>query len=193
MISKLPEKDLLSLPQHIQEYINMLEHNVTHDSLTGSLTRSTFLEIAGHELLSIKRAKTGSFLILFFDVNNFKNTNDSYGHLAGDEVLKEIVKRFKTLLREADIIARYAGDEFVGLIEISNDKDIINRFLNKIMIAMETPLIFNDETISFSISVGAIVLNKETVSLNEAIKKVDDAMYKAKKEKDKGSSYVVVG
>lgn len=194
MFPKPSPEDLLSLPAHVQEYINMLEHNVTHDSLTGALTCSAFLEIAGHELLSIKRAKTGSFLMLFFDVNDFKNINDSYGHLVGDEVLKEIVKRCQILLREADIIARYAGDEFIGLIEINNDndKDIINHILNKIMTAMGRPLIFGDKIISFSISVGAIVVDKETFSLNEAIKKVDEAMYKAKEEKDKGSIYVVV-
>lgn len=192
MLSKLSPEDLLSLPTHVQEYINMLEHNVTHDSLTGALTCSAFLEIAGHELLSIKRAKTGSFLMLFFDVNDFKNINDSYGHLAGDEVLKEIVKRCQILLREADIIARYAGDEFIGLIEINNNKEIINHILHKIIIAMDTPLIFGDKMFSFGVSIGAIIVDKETISLNEAIKKVDEAMYKAKEGKENGSKYIIV-
>lgn len=130
--------------------------------------------------------------MLFFDVNNFKNINDGYGHLAGDEVLKEIVKRCKLVLRESDIIARYAGDEFIGLVEINNNRETIHRILNKIMIAMEIPLIFDNKVLSFSISVGAIIVDKETDSLNDSIKKIDEAMYKAKEEKEKGSSYVIV-
>ncbi|MBT3224336.1 MAG: diguanylate cyclase [Proteobacteria bacterium] len=95
-----------------------LERAALHDSLTGLPNRDLFLD---HLRRALARRKRGNGLVglVFMDLNNFKRVNDYYGHVVGDTLLTEVAQRLRAGLRESDVVARFGGDEFVGLIEIS--------------------------------------------------------------------------
>jgi diguanylate cyclase (GGDEF)-like protein len=103
----------------LKEKSNLLEYQATHDKLTGLFNRNRFDEIYSKE---IKRAKrySNELSIILFDIDNFKNINDNYGHPVGDEVLKEIANITLNSVREQDITVRWGGEEFLVLLPQTN-------------------------------------------------------------------------
>lgn len=89
-----------------------LERRATHDALTGVRNRGSLLEILGRELRRSLRTKSATGIVIF-DVDHFKRVNDTFGHPVGDEVLVEISKATRRLVRNEDVFARYGGEEFV--------------------------------------------------------------------------------
>jgi diguanylate cyclase (GGDEF)-like protein len=115
------------------------------------------------------------FCVLLTDIDNFKKYNDTFGHLEGDKLLKDIVNIFKSNTREfIDVVGRYGGDEFVIIfskISIDKARDMAERILSKL----------NQKSIEFiSLSMG-IYEYKDESSIDELLKKADGLMYKAKK------------
>ena len=114
----------------------------------------------------------------FIDINQFKQINDTYGHLIGDEILKIIAKRLENVFKEEDLIIRYGGDEFLvclkdnNSVSIDNVKERIKNIINK-------EIIFKDQKIKISASIGTFVKN-ENEPLNVIIEKADELMYKDK-------------
>jgi two-component system cell cycle response regulator len=98
-----------------EQILRQLYESSVRDALTGAYNRHFFLERLGAELSYAGRHNTEASLLLF-DVDHFKNVNDTYGHLAGDDVLKNISKTTSRLLRTEDVFARYGGEEFVVLL-----------------------------------------------------------------------------
>lgn len=99
-----------------------LRQLATTDSLTGIFNRRHFLELAENELLRSRRT-TRAFSIIMFDVDHFKRINDTYGHQAGDQVLKTITLACQRSLRQTDVIARYGGEEFIILLPEADSLD----------------------------------------------------------------------
>ncbi len=157
-----------------------LEENLrklaTIDQLTGIYNRYAFEKFFEKEINRAERYKT-KFSIIMFDIDNFKNINDIYGHQIGDRVLKEIVKVVKKNIRKSDIFARWGGEEFMILVPIKNRTDAY-KIAEKIRKKIEKHRFDGIKNITISIGVA---FYKEGDSIKTVIRRADTALYQAKK------------
>jgi two-component system, cell cycle response regulator len=150
----------------------------TVDGLTQIFNRRYFLEQLDREVSRCKRYRRNLSLILF-DIDHFKNINDSYGHLAGDYVLKQLATVIRGKIRREDVLARYGGEEFVIVLpEI--DVGGATAFAEKVRKLVEkAPFRFEDTRIAVTVSVGAATC-KEGDDAPSLIKCADEKLYEAK-------------
>jgi diguanylate cyclase (GGDEF)-like protein len=151
-----------------------------HDQLTGLYNRYYFEE----SFLKLKEKEiqyNETFQLVVFDIDGLKKINDSMGHLIGDEVIKKIAQSIKSSIRKSDIIARVGGDEFSGIIFVSNKEYLVEKF-QKILKQLENdPLLMVNEEIICTFSYGIASFPQEGIELNELIKIADERMYSYKK------------
>ena len=150
----------------------------TVDGLTQIFNRRYFLEQLERELSRAKRYRRELSLILF-DIDHFKQINDTYGHLAGDYVLKQLATVVKGKIRREDIMARYGGEEFAVILP---EIDIANSvaFAEKVRKLVEkTPFKFEDARIAVTVSVG-IASSQDADDASNLIKRTDEKLYEAK-------------
>lgn len=161
----------------LQKENRKLSFQAHHDQLTLLPNRHYFYQI----LLDMFEDKDfdNKSALLFIDNNNFKSINDQFGHLAGDEVLKEMAKRLQTRLRHQDFIARLGGDEFAVILHSITHADHLISIAENLLESCKELLHLNDQTIYFSFSVG-IALSQFASSPEDFIMQADQAMYKAK-------------
>ena len=155
-----------------------------HDPLTGLLNRRVMEAILKREFARSKRYRVPLSLV-FVDVDKFKQVNDTYGHDTGDELLKYLAALFLEMSRETDIVARYAGDEFVLILPETDTKKAktmmkrLQAYLNR------RPLETEKNSIHFSISFGVVSTDNTTIqSANMMLKIADNALYQMKTEKN---------
>ena len=160
---------------------DILEHQATHDSLTGLPNRTLFNDRLEQ---SIKKAKrNGTNIALFFiDLDHFKEINDSLGHHIGDEVLKVVATRLNLVIREEDTLARLGGDEFTVIMENFKNLEYTILFAQKILNVLLEPASINSQSLYLSSSIGISLFPQDTVDANNLLKYADAAMYKAKSE-----------
>ena len=163
------------------------QHLANHDALTGLANRRKAERIMGRDLEYAKQ-KDMSMVIMFLDLNGFKQVNDIHGHHAGDEVLKVIAKRLKHCTREKDCLARLGGDEFaVGLVIDSNEGYIINGISNKIKESIIEPIKFQSETLVVGTSIGVASYPENADNIAVLMEIADEKMYQDKiSEKQNG-------
>lgn len=158
------------------------------DGLTGLYNRRHFMEIAKREFERARRYKR--FLsAMIFDVDHFKKVNDTYGHAAGDEVLRALANLCRKEIREADPLSRYGGEEFAGLlVEINAEtaRQVAER-LRQVVEKMTIPVDGNN--LSITISIGIAEQNQNTPDVESLLARADQAMYIAK---HKGRNRVAV-
>jgi two-component system cell cycle response regulator len=151
----------------------------TIDGLTQIFNKRYFLETLEREIARSQRYRRALSLVMF-DIDHFKKINDSYGHLAGDYVLKHLASTVKTKIRREDLFARYGGEEFaIVLPEIdgSNSKP----FAEKIrQIVEKDEFRFENTKIQVTISMGVGTIDDEAVDAATLIKRADDRLYEAK-------------
>jgi diguanylate cyclase (GGDEF)-like protein len=160
--------------------IESLSSQASQDSLTNLYNYHKFQELLDKEVYRAKRYNHDLGLI-FGDIDNFKEINDKYGHLAGDAALKSIAKCLKDNFRDSDIIARYGGDEFAIILpETSiNDVYIVVERLRKNVDSLIID--YDGKKFSFSMSFGITTLGStNNLSAAELLKRADNALYKAK-------------
>jgi len=155
-----------------------LKEIATKDALTNIFNRRYFMELA---LIQIDRAlRIGSeCFIIIFDLDRFKVVNDTYGHLAGDKVLKEAAQRVKRATRTYDFLGRYGGEEFIILMTDIDKTNVINAVERIRLDLCKTPINFEDKEITVSASFG-ISYAAPINDLNIATKYADKALYQAK-------------
>jgi diguanylate cyclase (GGDEF)-like protein len=169
---------LLKQQQKASQEINYL---ATHDALTDLYNRWQFINLLT-QLLKMAHRDRQPVSVIFIDLNRFKPINDTYGHDAGDLVLKTIAQRLKKILREADIIARLGGDEFiVALPNVASPQDI-EKILAKIDDTIEEPItLANGKQVSLSASLGvAIYYGEKPITadlVDQLINRADEKMY----------------
>jgi diguanylate cyclase len=155
-------------------------HKATHDALTGLPNREAYNERAFHELERFKRYGRPLSMAVC-DIDYFKKINDTYGHQAGDKVLKLIAKLISTRLRNVDFAARFGGEEFVILMP-ETEPNQAQSVLEKIRkVIGKTPFRFKESPVQITISFG-IVGFTENDSVESAFERADKALYKAKEE-----------
>lgn len=161
----------------LKEKSNLLEYQASHDKLTGLFNRNRFDELYSKEIKRAKRYENNLSIILF-DIDDFKNVNDNYGHQIGDEVLIEISKILLNNVREPDICVRWGGEEFLILLPQTNLEGA-KAVAEKIRVTIiEKPLTEKNLPISASFGVCQKDENDDDFSL---ISKSDKLLYLAKK------------
>jgi diguanylate cyclase (GGDEF)-like protein len=173
------EKEILLLESMaaLISYVVDLEDASITDGLTGLYNRKYLEKIR----LSNESERINRHLsLLFIDIDDFKTINDTYGHDAGDLALLEIAKRLKQQMRKTDTIIRMGGDEFIIVIEGSQDKEELRVVAEKILASVLQPIEIGGNPVQVSVSVGVSSEEVEAVSLQQLISKADQAMYDVK-------------
>ncbi len=160
------------LYQHVQEL-------AITDTLTGAFTRRYYMERFNEEVERSKRFKY-NFSFLMVDVDHFKESNDRYGHLVGDVILREVVKTIKENIRQIDSIGRYGGEEFI-IILTETDKNGARFAAERIRQAVEARRIkAYDEELKVTISIGVATFPEDAQETMALIERSDKALYRAK-------------
>ena len=169
-------------------------HGVTRnlsitDPLTGAYNWRFFEEVMAREKERSRR--TGKpFSLAYFDLDNFKSLNDKDGHSAGDDLLRTITVEIRKLISSRDMLARLGGDEFIILLsetDVEDAKKVVGRInleLLKIMVRRNWPV---------TLSIGVVTFRDVSLEIDQAVKTVDDLMYKAKKAGKNSVEYGVYG
>jgi diguanylate cyclase (GGDEF)-like protein/PAS domain S-box-containing protein len=156
-----------------------LARQALEDSLTGLANRALLLDRLGHALKRGGRALT-SVAVLMIDLDGFKSINDSLGHDAGDETLKEIAARIVRSARPSDTIARLGGDEFVVLLETPTDPTLASEVADRILEIVRQPYTIRDRSVRVSASIGIAVSGGVGDTPASLLRDADIAMYAAK-------------
>jgi diguanylate cyclase (GGDEF)-like protein len=157
----------------------VLEYQATHDSLTGLVNRNYSLNQLAHAIEVSKRNKT-KILIMFFDLDNFKQINDTLGHSTGDEVLIESSKRLLASVRKTDTVARLGGDEFLLILPELTDNHQATMLAVKILDLFEQPFHLHGQEFFTSTSIGLSVYPQDGETPDNLLKCADMALYRAK-------------
>lgn len=181
--------ELAKVNKELEEANRILKELSQIDGTTGIFNRSVFDQVMLTEWNRCRRHSIPLSLIII-DIDFFKTFNDNYGHLAGDNCLRQVAKLLKSCAkRSSDTVARYGGDEFTIILPHMEKEDAVNfaeqlrkRVLKEITIPHEYPSILTHLTIS--LGVATIIPSSES-SIKEFINAADQALYEAKKERNK--------
>jgi diguanylate cyclase (GGDEF)-like protein len=156
-----------------------LAHRALHDPLTGLPNRALFLDRLG-VALDRSRRNNASIAVLFLDVDNFKQVNDSLGHAAGDRLLSGLADRLQSMLRPMDTVARFGGDEFTFLFEeLTTEREVI-LIAERIGRAVRLPIHLEEGDTTVTVSIGISIVTDPTMPAEAVIREADSAMYRAK-------------
>ena len=157
-----------------------LIHNLAYfDSLTDLPNRVLFEERVVSRIPALKR-NGKKMALLFIDMDNFKNVNDTLGHIMGDKFLVEVSQHIKEKLREQDTLARVGGDEFIVVLEDFDSIECIGPIAEKIIDSFKEPLFIDDKKIYTGVSMGISIYPDDGETYEELVKAADTAMYDVK-------------
>jgi diguanylate cyclase (GGDEF)-like protein/PAS domain S-box-containing protein len=167
-----------------KEHEDRLREIAGSDPMTGLPHRAALMEVVKREVARMRRDLTHRFAVGFIDLDNFKDVNDTHGHLVGDQLLMSVAHRLKRGLRPEDTVFRYGGDEFAvvlqGVTDVASARIVGSRMLDVI----NAPFRIQDLVLSASASVGIRLCTSPNQDTYELIHSADRAMYAAKKLSD---------
>ena len=164
------------------EIVRNLYYNLHNDVLTGLKNRRFFYLKFSCEMKSIVNNKK-PITLLIIDIDNFKLVNDIYGHIVGDEVLKEMANIFKSVLRSSDTAVRWGGEEFLIILP-NTDNIMAARIAERIRNSVECyNFSYGDTSLKATVSIGTVT-TYETVHAENFVNLADQALYKAKEKKN---------
>ena len=156
-----------------------LEHEVNHDSLTGLANRTLLWDRLDHALHLAQRHQTLVAAVLI-DLDNFKIINDTFGHDAGDAVLKVVARRLQATVRDSDTVARLSGDEFVMVLVDQPSLRYTLRMVERVRRALTMPVAFGGNEIPVGASLGVAAFPHDGRTSADLVRAADMAMYRAK-------------
>jgi diguanylate cyclase (GGDEF)-like protein len=153
-----------------------------HDPLTGLMNRAALTEALRRSLALAARQKW-SVAVVFIDLDKFKAVNDSMGHAAGDELLRQIASRLQGCLRESDLLGRLGGDEFIVVAEALHDgpRNAIE-LTDKLLMQMRRPFLVEGRPLPMGFSAGIAIFPGDGNTPESLIANADAAMYQAKEQ-----------
>jgi diguanylate cyclase (GGDEF)-like protein len=165
-----------------------LSHDATHDPLTGLKNRREF-EVRLQHALELTHATGATHAVCFMDLDRFKVVNDTCGHVAGDELLRQVGQLLQNKVRTADVVARLGGDEFAVLLQNCGSSDAL-QVANSVRKAIsEFQFVWGQKSFNLGISIGVVAINPHFKRLTQVMSAADTACYAAK---DSGRNRVVV-
>ncbi len=170
---------LALLLENLQLRDRLQEESIT-DPLTGLKNRRYLLERAQDEIARARR-NGDPLSVVLFDLQNFKQINDTYGHLVGDEVLREVARRFETAVRKGDILGRYGGDEFVVVLPSATQKQAA-RAAQRIISLLEPPIVVRGQVFQVKVNAGIATFPDDGNDIAALLEVADQRMYQAKLE-----------
>ena len=159
-----------------------LTYSATHDVLTGLKNRVNIHKEINDAISNLEKSKS-KMAVLFIDLDEFKILNDTFGHDAGDLVLKETSLRLKESVRSGDSVFRYGGDEFIILIKDIHNVSQVDKIACEISRRFNVPVLFRGHSIDISLSMGIAISPDDSINSDNLIKYSDIAMYDAKRDK----------
>ena len=163
----------------VRQMQSHMQYQATHDTLTGLFNRWQFNQLLEQGVAEVARHGRPMTLLLI-DLDDFKTINDSYGHAAGDQALKEVARRLKGCLRAADTLARLGGDEFTVLLTHLAQPGDARLVAQKLLEVLQQPFELNGADVSLAGSVGMASLPDDATDAATLLRYADIAMYHAK-------------
>jgi diguanylate cyclase (GGDEF)-like protein len=169
----------------LTKYSGAILDPLLKDKLTGAYNKRYFEKLL-HEEITNAVADRRDLAVLMFDLDHFKNINDTYGHRFGDKVLSSVSTTIRNCLRQNDHFIRYGGEEFVVTVPNANEKRAVE-IAERIRHAIEGNEIHHEENnvmVKVTISIGIATLTRPTLGVQEFIENSDKALYEAKKTRN---------
>ena len=159
-----------------------IAYQATHDALTGLFNRAAVVDHLEALSSDVSTAAFGGFSVLLLDLDGFKDVNDSFGHDAGDELLKLVAARASAALRAADYLARLGGDEFLVVIPQVSDSDSVQRVADKLINTLRQPYALRAHGAAVTVSIGISRFPQDARDRETLMKCADLALYEAKRK-----------
>jgi diguanylate cyclase (GGDEF)-like protein/PAS domain S-box-containing protein len=169
-----------------------LAHQATHDALTGIPNRTLLADRLEQSIGNARRHER-LFAVVFVDLDHFKHINDALGHRIGDAVLREIASRLSASVRDGDTLARYAGDEFVIILNDLDGEQSIGDTLLRLRQAVSQPVAVEGRELTVTCSMGASVFPRDGTTADDLLRHADAAMYGAKDDGRDGYRFFTSG
>jgi diguanylate cyclase (GGDEF)-like protein len=149
------------------------------DDLTGIYNRRHFFQVAHLEFERARRYNR-ALSIIMLDIDHFKEVNDQFGHLVGDQVLRVVTERCSQIIRETDVLGRYGGEEFILLVP-ETGLEGVKQLAERLRVAIsETPIEARGKTVQVTASIGLAGLTLDCIDLDQLVSMADEALYLAK-------------
>lgn len=169
----------LRLVYQLEEAREKLQRLAITDELTQTFNRRHFMAAAEIVFLQAQRGK-GPFSVVLLDADDFKQVNDGYGHLAGDEVLRQLAENIRKSIRKHDLLARYGGEEFIVLLPSTHLEEALE-VAERIRVAiLHNPAEVNGIPLKVTVSIGVATFKPTMQSLDNILSLADKAQYQAK-------------
>ena len=165
-----------------------LEHQALHDLLTGLPNRALLQDRIEQALLALKRS-LGIVGLLLVDLDRFKEVNDTYGHAVGDDLLREVARRFRDAVREGDTVARLGGDEFAVVLPDAADAAYAQQVAKRLRQALVAPFAVGAVPLWVEASIGIALAPEHGETADELLRHADVAMYDAKRGRTEVAIY----
>lgn len=171
---------ILQLEDNLVEAREEMLYKATHDSLTSLLNRGTIVELLARELTRTRR-ESGCTIAVLGDLDHFKLVNDTFGHMVGDEVLREVAKRLLSSVRSYDFVGRYGGEEFLLVINNCDAMKALERAEEIRTAICRAPIDTSRGPLAVTVSIGVIASRGRALeTVEEFLCEVDRALYAAK-------------
>jgi len=161
-----------------KRYQVQIEHQANYDALTGLPNRTLLHDRLRQAVFAQRRVR--AIAVVFIDLDHFKFVNDSLGHSAGDELLKQMAERLRSMLRDGDTVARLGGDEFVLILNDQNNEEIVFRAMQRIVARVNEPMLVEGKELYVTCSAGISLHPQDGPDVDTLLKNADVAMYRAK-------------
>jgi diguanylate cyclase (GGDEF)-like protein len=161
-----------------KRYQVQIEHQANYDALTGLPNRTLLHDRLRQSVFAQRNLRPVA--VVFMDLDHFKFVNDSLGHSAGDELLKQMAERLRSVLRDGDTVARLGGDEFVLILNDQNNEEIVFRAMQRIIARINEPILIEGKELYVTCSAGISLHPQDGPDVDTLLKNADVAMYRAK-------------